>query len=308
MKNFALIGAAGYIAPRHMQAIKDTGNRLAAVADPADSVGILDKYFLDVRYFPEIERFDRHLEKLRNGPDDTRIHYVSICSPNYLHDAHVRLALRSGCAAICEKPLVINPWNLDQLSQVESETGGKVYSIMQLRLLPSLLQLKASLEKARMETPGLTRKKVSLSYITGRGPWYQLSWKGREERSGGLVTNIGIHFFDMLIWLFGEVKQVRVTQRTLLTVKGELELAHADVDWHLSVDFASLPFEALPGQTTTFRSITVDGEEIEFSNGFTSLHTQSYKEILNGNGFGIEHARPAIELVHNIRKANVASR
>lgn len=305
VKNFALIGAAGYIAPRHMQAIRETGNRLVAVADPADSVGILDRYFLDVRYFPEIERFDRHLEKLRHGPGKDAIHYVSICSPNYLHDAHVRLALRSGCMAICEKPLVINPWNLDQLSQVEQETGGKVNTIMQLRLHPSLIKLKAALARSRGESPPAKKHSVVLKYITGRGPWYQQSWKGRDERSGGLVTNIGIHFFDMLIWLFGNVQQLTVTTRNSMETGGELELQHANVSWFLSVDFRSLPFTARPGETTTYRSITIDGNEIEFTNGFSSLHTQSYRQILDGNGFGIEDARPAIELVHRIRTSEL---
>jgi UDP-N-acetyl-2-amino-2-deoxyglucuronate dehydrogenase len=304
-KNFALIGAAGYIAPRHMQAIRDTGNRLVAVADPADSVGILDRYFLDVRYFPEIERFDRHLEKLRHGPAETAIQYVSICSPNYLHDAHVRLALRSGCEAICEKPLVINPWNLDQLSQVEAETGGKVNTIMQLRLHPSLTRLREKLIEERARSPLAPKHNVVLKYITGRGPWYQLSWKGREERSGGLVTNIGIHFFDMLIWLFGNVQHLTVTSRSGLETGGELELTYANVSWYLSVDFKSLPFTARPEEITTYRSISIDGEEIEFTNGFSSLHTQSYEQILKGNGFGIEDARPAIELVHRIRTTTV---
>ena len=301
MKNFALIGAAGFIAPRHMQAIKETGNRLTAVADPADSVGIVDSYFLDVRYFPEIERFDRHLEKLRHGSPENRIDYVSICSPNYLHDAHVRLALRSGCGAICEKPLVINPWNLDQLAQVEIETGGKVNTVMQLRLHPSLQKLKAHLDQQRKRSPEAAPKEVTLKYITGRGPWYQQSWKGSDERSGGLVTNIGIHFFDMLIWLFGKVRDVRVTRRTLEEASGELMLERANVSWLLSVDFRALPFTARPGETTTYRSITIDGKEIDFGNGFSSLHTASYKHILDGCGFGIEDARPAIELAHKIR-------
>lgn len=301
MKNFAIIGAAGYIAPRHMQAIKETQNRLVAVADPADSVGILDRYFLDVRYFPEIERFDRHLEKLRHGPEQNKVQYVAICSPNYLHDAHVRLALRSGCIAICEKPLVINPWNLDQLAQVETETGGKVNTIMQLRLHPAVQQLKAHLEAQKTASPASPKKQVSLKYITGRGPWYQLSWKGREERSGGLVTNIGIHFFDMLLWLFGNLQQMEVSVLTPTDAKGTLELEFATVSWHLSVDFKNLPFDATAGGATMFRSITIDGKELDFTGGFSSLHTRSYDEILNGNGFGIEDARPAIELVHKIR-------
>ncbi|MBN2717988.1 MAG: Gfo/Idh/MocA family oxidoreductase [Deltaproteobacteria bacterium] len=301
MKNFALIGAAGYVAPLHMQAIRETGNRLVAVADPADSVGILDKHFLDVRYFPEIERFDRHLEKLRHGPAEGKIDYVSICSPNYLHDAHVRLALRSGCIAICEKPLVINPWNLDQLAQVVKETGGTVNTILQLRLHPILLALRKNLIQEREKSPQLKKKKVMLTYVTGRGPWYQQSWKGSEERSGGLATNIGIHFFDLLIWLFGEVDSVGVVSRMPLEISGELSLRYADVQWMLSVDFNRLPFTAIPGNNTTFRSITIDGREVAFDNGFGNLHTKSYEAILSGHGFGIEDARPAIELVHLIR-------
>jgi len=305
MKNFALIGAAGYIAPRHIQAIKDTGNRLVAAADPADSVGILDNHFLDVRYFPEIERFDRHLEKLRNKPEGERIHYVSVCSPNYLHDAHVRLALRSGCDAICEKPLVIKPWNLDQLAGVEEDTGGRINTIMQLRLHPAVVKLKEELGRNENVTAPTKRHRVRLSYITGRGPWYRQSWKGDEERSGGLLVNIGIHFFDMLLWLFGREDKITLDLFTPTEARGTLELERADVSWHLSTDFKSLPFEAGPGEHTTYRSLNIDGKELEFSEGFTSLHTESYKRILKGEGFKIENARPAIELVHRIRQSKI---
>jgi UDP-N-acetyl-2-amino-2-deoxyglucuronate dehydrogenase len=298
MKNFALIGAAGYVAPRHMQAIRDTGNRLVAAADPHDAVGVLDKYFLDVRYFPEIERFDRHLEKLRRGPEAERVHCVAICSPNYLHDAHVRLALRVGATAICEKPLVINPWNLDQLAQIEAETGGAVRTILQLRLHPALLALRESLA-AR----GGARHRVELVYVTGRGRWYDASWKGSEERSGGLATNIGVHLFDMLLWLFGRARRIEVHESGKATLAGQLELERADVSFLLSVDFAKLPFAATPGAKTTHRAITIDGAAVEFSEGFADLHTRSYEEILAGRGFTIEDVRPSIELVHDIRAA-----
>jgi len=279
-----------------MQAIRDTGNRLVAAADPADSVGILDRYFLDVRYFPEIERLDRHIEKARRGPQEDRVHYVTICSPNYLHDAHVRLALRSGCGAICEKPLVINPWNLDQLAQVEEETGGKVNTIMQLRLHPAVVAL-----KERLAGQKGARHDVELTYFTGRGPWYLQSWKGNEDRSGGLLVNIGIHFFDMLLWLFGKCDGIEVAEMKPTRAAGVLHLDTADVRWQLSTDFSSLPQAPLPGKGTTFRRIVVDGEELEFSEGFTELHTRSYEEILAGRGFGIEDARPAILLVHALR-------
>lgn len=298
MSNFALIGAAGYVAPRHMQAIRDTGNRLVAAADPHDAVGVLDRYFLDVRYFPEIERFDRHLEKLRRGPDAERVRWVSICSPNYLHDAHVRLALRVGAAAICEKPLVINPWNLDQLAQIEAETGGTVRTILQLRLHPAAIAL-----REKLGARGGARHRVRLEYVTGRGGWYHASWKGSEERSGGLATNIGVHFFDLLLWLFGPARSVEVHESGRMTMSGLLALERADVEWLLSVDFARLPFAAAPGDRTTHRSISVDGREVEFSDGFTDLHTRAYEEILAGRGFSIEDARPSIQLAHDIREA-----
>ncbi|HRS17162.1 MAG TPA: Gfo/Idh/MocA family oxidoreductase [Thermoanaerobaculaceae bacterium] len=300
--NFALIGAAGYIAPRHMKAIADTGNRLVAATDPHDAVGILDRYSFETRFFPEIERFDRHLEKLRRGPEENRVHYVSICSPNYLHDAHIRLALRVGADAICEKPLVINPWNLDALEELESETGRRVYTILQLRVHPALVALKQSLSSER----NAPRRHVKLTYITSRGPWYSVSWKGSEERSGGVATNIGIHFFDLVMWLFGDVQGVGVHLREPRRMAGTLELERADVEWFLSVDRADLPFEPQPGKATTHRSITVDGKEIEFTEGFTELHTRVYEQTLAGSGFGIADARPSIELVHRIRTVPVA--
>ncbi len=301
--NFALIGAAGYVAPRHMKAIKETGNRIVAAADPSDSVGILDSFDPSVRYFPEIERFDRHLEKLKRGQEEDRVHYVSICSPNYLHDAHVRLALRIDADAICEKPLVIKPWNLDYLSKLEEESGRRVNTVLQLRVHPNLIKLKQELDR---ETDGV-RHQVVLTYVTGRGSWYDVSWKGTEERSGGVAMNIGVHFFDLLIWLFGKPDKVQVHVKEPRRMGGFLELAKADVRWFLSVNMADLPFAPEPGAKTTFRSITMDGQEIEFTKGFTDLHTRVYERTLKGNGFTIEDARPSVELVHQIRQTDIAS-
>ena len=301
MKNFAITGVAGFVAPRHLEAIHATGNRLVAAVDPHDAVGVLDRYAFDVRFFTEIERFDRHLEKLRRGPEDQRVHFLSICSPNYLHDAHIRMALRVGADAICEKPIVINPWNLDALQELERETGRRVSTILQLRLHPALLALKQRIADGDRSH----RYRVNLTYMTSRGRWYQVSWKGIKERSGGLATNIGIHFFDMLIWLFGPVAASEVNVRDEWRTGGTLELARADVTWFLSADPADLPFSATPGQRTTFRSITVDGEEVEFSEGFTDLHTRSYETILAGRGFGIDDARPSIELAHRVREQPV---
>jgi len=296
-RNFALMGAAGFVAPRHVKAIKDTGNRLVAAADPHDAVGVLDRYFFDVRFFTEVERFDRHLEKLRRGSDADRVHYVSICSPNYLHDAHIRLALRAGAHAICEKPLVINPWNLDALQQLEQETGGRVNTVLQLRLHPQLVAM-----RDRLEAEGPFERDVCLTYVTARGRWYDVSWKGVDERSGGIVTNIGIHLFDLLLWLFGPVTSCEVHVREPRRIGGFLQLARARVRWFLSADAADLPFAPEPGVKTTFRSITVDGHEVEFSEGFGDLHTRTYEEVLAGRGFGIDHARPSVELSHRIRK------
>lgn len=297
IKNFAVIGVGGYVAPRHLRAIRDTGNRLAAAVDPKDSVGILDQYSYEVRFFTEIERFDRHLEKLRRGPEDQRVHYVSIMSPNYLHDAHCRLALRVEADAICEKPLVINPWNLDQLAAIEAETGRRIFTVLQLRVHPALLRLKESLA-AR---PQDRKHDVVLSYLTSRGPWYHVSWKGDEAKSGGVATNIGIHFFDLLMWLFGPAQEVRMHLASPKRMAGFIELQNANVRWFLSVDKDDLPFPVEPGKNSTYRSITVDGQEIEFSGGFTDLHTRVYEEILAGGGFGIDDARPSIELTYQIR-------
>ena len=299
-KNFAVIGVGGYIAPRHLKAIRETGNRLVAAVDPKDSVGILDQYSYDVNFFTEIERFDRHLEKLRRGPEDGRIHYVSICSPNYLHDSHCRLALRAGADAICEKPLVINPWNFDALEVLEAETNHRIHTILQLRVHPALIELRKSLQDSTQI------HNVDLTYITSRGPWYQVSWKGHQDKSGGVATNIGVHFFDLLIWLFGSVIGVKVYHSDEKCMSGFIELERARVRWFLSVDSNDLPDSAKNGGKTTYRSITVDGQEVEFSEGFTDLHTRVYEEILAGRGFGIKDARPSIELTHAIRTAQLS--
>lgn len=295
-----MTGVAGYIAPRHLKAIRDTGNRIVAAVDPKDAVGILDQYAFDIKFFTEIERFDRHLEKLRRGPEEHRIHYLSICSPNYLHDAHCRLALRVGADAICEKPLVINPWNLAPLQELEQETGKRIYTILQLRVHPKLLRLREQI----LSKPTNYQHEVDLTYITARGAWYHTSWKGVEEKSGGVATNIGIHFFDLLIWLFGEPGDYRVHYSDSKRITGYLELERAKVKWFLSVDATDLPFDPQPGKQTTYRSITIDGEEVEFTEGFTDLHTRVYEDILAGRGFGIEDARPSISLVYQLRKAS----
>jgi UDP-N-acetyl-2-amino-2-deoxyglucuronate dehydrogenase len=301
MFNFGLIGAAGYIAPRHIKAIRETGNRLVCAADPHDSVGVLDRYFMDVRFFSEIERFDRFLEKRRRGPEANRVHYISICSPNYLHDAHIRMALRVNAHALCEKPVVINPWNLDALQELEKEYETNIYTVLQLRVHPSLLALK---ERIR-NTPSDKRHQVDLTYITSRGLWYLSSWKGREEMSGGLTLNIGIHFFDLLIWLFGNPVRSEVYIRTPQRAAGFIELDKADVRWYLSVDQADLPFVPEPGVKTTHRSITIDGRELEFTEGFTDLHTEVYRKTLNGEGFTLDDTRPSLELVYRIRTSPI---
>jgi UDP-N-acetyl-2-amino-2-deoxyglucuronate dehydrogenase len=295
--NFAIIGVGGYIAPRHVKAIKDTGNRLLAAVDPKDSVGILDQYSFDVDFFTEIERFDRHLEKLRRGPPEGRVHYVSICSPNYLHDAHCRLAMRVGADVICEKPLVINPWNLDALQEIEQETGRHISTILQLRLHPKLLALRETLRENKGSHD------VSLTYVTARGKWYDVSWKGTLEKSGGLVTNIGIHLFDLMLWLFGKAGECLVYHSDAQRASGFLELERARVRWFLSVDPADLPFEPKPGVRSSFRSIVLDGQQVEFTEGFADLHTRVYEETLAGRGSGINDARPSVELVHRIRTA-----
>jgi UDP-N-acetyl-2-amino-2-deoxyglucuronate dehydrogenase len=248
-KNFAITGVAGFVAPRHLKAIADTGNRLVAAVDTHDAVGVLDRYSFDVRFFTEFERFDRHLEKLRRGPEADRVHFMSICSPNYLHDAHIRLGLRVGAHAICEKPLVINPWNLDGLQELEQETGRRVYTVLQLRLHPSLAAFRERLSAAPRR-----RHSVQLAYLTARGRWYDVSWKGVEERSGGIVVNIGIHFFDLLLWLFGPVERAAVHLRDSKRAAGTLTLANADVQWYLSAESSDLPFTAVPGSKTTYRS------------------------------------------------------
>jgi UDP-N-acetyl-2-amino-2-deoxyglucuronate dehydrogenase len=303
LSNFALIGAGGFVAPRHMQAIADTGNQLVAAVDPFDSVGVLDKYFPDARFFTEIERFDRHLEKLRHREDEQRVDFVSVCTPNYLHDAHVRLALRVKAHAICEKPLVISPWNLDQLADLEAEHGRRVYNVLQLRVHPALKALRDELHGQANRQ----RAEVSLTYVTRRGRWYLVSWKGAEEKSGGLAMNIGIHFFDLLIWLFGRVENSAVHRSEERAMGGVLELEHARVRWYLSVDPNDLPEGHLAAGKHAYRSITIDGQELEFSNVFTDLHTLVYQDILAGGGYGIEDARPSIDLVHRIRNSKVES-
>jgi UDP-N-acetyl-2-amino-2-deoxyglucuronate dehydrogenase len=300
--NFAIIGVAGYVAPRHLKAIRDTGNRLVAAVDPNDSVGLLDQYSFDVRFFTEIERFDRHLEKLRRGSEENRVHYVSICSPNYLHDAHCRLALRVHSNAICEKPLVINPWNLDALQEIEHEYGGKINTILQLRLHPALLDLRNTLNADQANR----RHDVLLTYVTARGAWYHTSWKGYSEKSGGIATNIGVHLFDLLIWLFGNASDLRVYNADPERMSGSLDLEQAHVRWFLSINPGDLPYSYTPGGPSTYRSISLDGREVEFTEGFTDLHTKVYQETLAGRGFGIEDARPSIELVHRIRTAPVS--
>jgi UDP-N-acetyl-2-amino-2-deoxyglucuronate dehydrogenase len=297
MKNFAVIGVAGYIAPRHLKAIQETGNRIVAAVDPNDAVGVLDRYSYGTRYFREIERFDRHVDKLRRGPEADRIHWVTICSPNYLHDAHIRLALRNGAYALCEKPLVINPWNLDALQQLETETGRRVFTVLQLRVHPQLIALR---ERLRARTAP-RRAQVSLVYVTSRGPWYQVSWKGSEEKSGGIGTNIGVHLFDLLIWLFGAPGRSTLSVKEPSRMGGELELAAADVKWFLSTDRGDLPADARDQGKPTWRQITIDDEPVEFSDGFTDLHTEVYRRTLQGDGFGIEDARSSIELVSQLR-------
>lgn len=301
--NFAITGVGGYIAPRHLQAIKDTGNRLIAAVDKHDSVGILDRFFMDCSFFTEFERFDRHLEKLRKKNHPDKIDFLSICSPNHLHDAHIRTALRLDANAICEKPLVLKPSNLEYLKELEIETGKKVYNVLQLRLHPALIELKKKIDAE------IYKKKydVVLTYITSRGLWYQYSWKGDVEKSGGIATNIGIHFFDMLMWLFGKVIESKVFLSQFNKMSGFIELEKAYVRWFLSIDRNDLPEHIANDGQLTYRSITINGEELEFTGGFTDLHTLVYKDILSGGGFGIDDAYPSIELVYNIRFSSVES-
>jgi UDP-N-acetyl-2-amino-2-deoxyglucuronate dehydrogenase len=297
MKNFALIGAAGYVAPRHMKAIKDTGNDLVAALDPFDSVGVMDSYFPEAAFFTHFERFDRHIDKLvRKGEG---VDYVSICSPNFLHDSHIRFGLRNGADVICEKPIVLNPWNIDALSELEKDTGKNIYNILQLRLHPSVVALK---KKVELGEPGKVYD-VDLTYIASRGNWYYTSWKGNQEKSGGIATNIGVHFFDMLCWIFGDIKGNTVHLHTHDRAAGYLELEKARVRWFLSIDSDTLPQEIKDKGLSTYRSISIGGEEFEFSGGFTDLHTKSYKNIIDGKGFRISETTRSIEAVHDIRHA-----
>ena len=296
-KHFALIGAAGYIAPRHLKAIKDTGNILVAALDKSDSVGILDSYFPNADFFIEYERFDRHIDKLRRK--GTKIDYVAICSPNYLHDSHMRFALRSNADAICEKPLVLNPWNIEALQMMEKETGKKVYTILQLRLHPAILALKKKID----EGPKDKIYDIDLTYITSRGHWYMTSWKSDVHKSGGIATNIGVHFFDMISWIFGKAKENIVHISEPAKAAGYLILEKARVRWFLSIDYSDIPHDIRLKGARTYRSITIDNNELEFSEGFAELHTQSYHEILGGHGFGLEDSLPSIESVYKIRNS-----
>jgi UDP-N-acetyl-2-amino-2-deoxyglucuronate dehydrogenase len=298
MNNFALIGAAGFIAPRHMQAIQATRNRLVAALDPSDSVGIMDSFFPESAYFSEFERFDRHIDKLRRKGGSEKVDYVSICSPNYLHDSHVRFALRSDADVICEKPLVLNPWNIDGLIEAEANAGRAVNTILQLRVHPDIVALR---ERIRAEPPGTSKHEVDLTYVTARGRWYLYSWKGDEKKSGGIATNIGVHLFDMLHYIFGALQDNRVHVNTPTRAGGFLEYERARVRWFLSVDLDDVPEPQRQNGQRTYRSITVDGDEIEFSGGFADLHTASYQFILDGCGFRLETNRTAIETVAAIR-------
>ena len=300
MKNFAMIGAAGYIAPRHMKAIKETNNNLIAAFDPYDGIGIMDSNFPNSSFFTEFERFDRFVDKWHRDSGN-KIDYISICSPNYLHDSHIRFALKNGADAICEKPLVLNPWNIDQLKVIENETGQKVYNILQLRLHPSIIALKEKVTKELEENPNKIYD-IDLTYLTTRGKWYFVSWKGNVDKSGGIASNIGVHFYDMLCWIFGDVKESKVHLKKEDANAGSFQLKNANVRWFLSVNYEYLPDEIKAKGQTTYRSITINGEEIEFSGGFTDLHTRSYQEILKGNGFGLDEAYGSINTVSEIRK------
>ena len=296
MKNFALMGASGFIAPKHLKAIRDTNNNLIAALDPFDSVGVMDSFFPNTDFFVETERFDRHLEKLKYEKS-IKLDYTSICTPNYLHDSHIRMALRRGSDAICEKPLVLNPWNIESLSKVEKESGQKIWNILQLRLHKSIIDLKKKVESS----PKDKVFDVDLTYLTSRGNWYYTSWKGDLAKSGGIATNIGIHFYDMLSWIFGDVKENIVHVHTHDRASGFIEFDRARVRWFLSINYNLIPNEIkLKGQRT-YRSIMIEGKELEFSDGFTELHTEIYRNILSGNGFGLQDSRNAIEIVHTIR-------
>ena len=295
MKNFILIGAAGYIAPRQMKAIMETGNNLIAAYDPYDGVGIMDSHFPDAHFFTEFERFDRHIEKLKRS--GTKIDYVSICSPNYLHDSHIRYGLRIGADVICEKPLVLNPWNVDALIELEEEYNNKVHTILQLRHHEAILELKDKIANG----PADKIYDIDLTYITSRGNWYYTSWKGDESKSGGIASNIGVHFFDMLQWIFGPLQSFSVNEKTRDTNSGTLQLKQANVNWYLSINSENLPDQAKKEKLTTFRTLSIEGESIEFSKGFTDLHTVSYQKILDGFGYGLKDAKNSIEIVSQIR-------
>ncbi len=296
--NFALIGASGYIAPRHMRAIKDTGNNLVAAFDKNDSVGIIDSYFPSAAFFTEFERFDRHLDKQKRKGQS--VDFVSVCSPNYLHDAHIRFGLRNQADVICEKPLVLNPWNIEALEKIEDETGQNIYNILQLRLHESIIALKEKIDNGPVDKV----YDVDLSYLTSRGNWYYTSWKGSLEKSGGIATNIGVHFYDMLGWIFGNLKENKVHIHTHDRAAGYLEYEKARVRWFLSINYDTIPEDIKATGKRTYRSITVDGEEVEFSAGFTELHTDSYRGIIAGKGFHLQEARQAIETVYEIRNAS----
>lgn len=300
MKNFGLIGASGYIAPKHMKAIKETNNQLVAGLDPYDGIGIMDSYFPQASFFTEFERFDRFVDKCRRQKKN-KIEFISIATPNYLHDAHIRFALRSEANAICEKPLVLNPHNLEQLIAIEKETGKKAYTILQLRHHPSIIALKQKISSELKQDPHKVYD-IKLTYLTSRGKWYFISWKGDDAKSGGIASNIGVHFFDMLSWIFGEVEENTVHLKNPNTNAGNLKLKNANVNWFLSVNSNYLPKSALEQNQTTYRSISIEGNEIEFSDGFKDLHTRSYQEILNGNGFRLDDAFDSIKIVSEIRK------
>jgi len=300
MKNFALLGAAGYIAPRHLKAIKDTNNNLIAALDKFDSVGVMDSYFPNADFFVEFERFDRHIEKLKRN-QQIHLDYVSICTPNYLHDSHIRMALRRGADAICEKPIVLNPWNIDALIAIEKESQGNIYTILQLRLHDAIIQLKNKVQGANK----IGKYDIDLTYITSRGKWYDISWKGDESKSGGIATNIGVHFYDMLSWVFGNVQENVVHLREKNKAAGYLEFENARVRWFLSIDEEDLPTAVKEKNQRTFRAITIDEVDLEFSEGFTELHTKSYQKILLNEGFGLEAVRSSIEIVHDIRNKEI---
>ena len=303
MKNFAVIGVAGYIAERHLRAIKDTGNNLVASLDKNDSVGILDSYFPESNFFVEFERFDRYIEKLKRQ-ENVQLDYVSVCTPNYLHDSHIRMALRRGADAICEKPLVLNPWNIDALEAIEAEGENSINAVLQLRLHSSVIALKNKIINQKKTS----KYEIDLTYITSRGNWYGISWKGDESKSGGIITNIGIHFFDMLTWIFGKEQESHVYLREFNKASGYLELENARVRWFLSIDERDLPNEIITTGKRTYRSIVVDGEELEFSDGFTDLHTKTYQEILRGKGFSLQEVRASIEMVYNIRNTKIINK